>query len=230
MTRRYTILLAAGIWLSAFGSWAAQQELEQDSPVVKEYRQLCRSHNIECGIGEPQDLPEVELTIQRSAPLLDGSVAIIVVVTLLVGGVLILVRFGGAGTLLSRAPKEVRSDAPIADPLSLQSMQAAAGSGGALDQLSQIAQMTDKRVALVALLRLCLFHAAQHSNMRAIRSDTERSMFARLPKHLPHRDKLERILRETELAHYGGRDVDQDRFDSLLDDGCHLLRIRSASK
>jgi hypothetical protein len=83
--------------------------------------------------------------------------------------------------------------------------------------------MADRRQALVLLLRHCLLHAADVTGTRLSRSDTERALFARLPETMPDRERLEYLLSEAELVHYGGRAVAESHFGALLNVARSLL-------
>jgi thioester reductase-like protein len=79
---------------------------------------------------------------------------------------------------------------------------------------------------MIELLRHCLLHASDISVTQFVRSDTERSALARLPGNLPGRALLEELLVETELVHYGGRDLPKERFAALLGNARRLLNER----
>ena len=154
----------------------------------------------------------------------------VVLAVLIVGGALLLwLKFGGSGVLLSRAPGDstVRAKAPANWNITAEEMT---GSSKAL--LDRIASMPDRSAAMVALLRYCLLAAAEATGTRFARSDTERTAFRRLPGHWPLTAGLETILQRTELAHYGGRPVDEAMFSDALRIGGSILdakRGRAAS-
>lgn len=161
----------------------------------------------------------------RSGPLLDGPMAMILVFVLVLGGLALWLRFGGGGGLLSGAPAELRKKPAAPDGWRLPA-DANRPSG---DLLAEIAAMADRRAGLVRLLRHCLLHAADATDTRFARSDTERSALRRLPDKWAGRADLAGLLTAAELAHYGGRSVAEDEFArSLATAGRLLGRNRGA--
>ena len=150
----------------------------------------------------------------------NGSVSTVVVVLLLVGGLLLWLRFGGAGMLMSRAPPPQRR--PVAAP-EAWNISAADQSDDPRRLLEQIAAMPDRAAALVRLLRHCLLAAAGETDTRLARADTERAAFRRLPQGWRAEAALRDILTRAELAHYGGRPVDEAGFAATLDLGRGIL-------
>ena len=148
------------------------------------------------------------------APL--GGQSTVIVLVVLFGAVLLWLRFGGTGMLLRRAPLQDRPD-PEAPSDWQKDLQITAEPGGSV--LDMIAAMPDRRAALVALLRHCLMRSASDSATRFARADTERQAFLRLPLHVSRRDGLQRILQAAELAHYGGRIVDDSAFAAAMTEG-----------
>jgi hypothetical protein len=149
-------------------------------------------------------------------PLLDGNIAMLVVVGGLALMLLLWLRFGGGG-LLARTPAD--APAPVVTP---EGWDAPAGTPGC-GLLARAAAMADRRAALVLLLRACLLHAATVTGTRLARSDTERKVLARLPGSFAALGPLAELLRRTELAHYGGRDVSDADFTASLGAARHLL-------
>jgi hypothetical protein len=165
--------------------------------------------------GELTSASRVPEAAVRSLPVpeaaVSGNVAMLLVVGVLALGLFLWLRFGGSG-LLAPAPKDAavrRAEAPEAWKLDADRDM------GTEDLLRAIAAMPDRRAAMVRLLRHCLLHAASASGTRLARSDTERSALRRLPNAW-HLGRLPDLLTRTELAHYGGQEVSEDRFaDSL---------------
>jgi hypothetical protein len=147
----------------------------------------------------------------QPGPAIDGNLALLLVVGFVGLGLFLWLRYGGAD-LLSRGPR----DAPAPRAVAPEAWKIDADRNLSPEALlASIAAMTDRRAAMVRLLRHCLLHAAQVSGTRFARSDTERSALRRLP--VVWQDKrLRDLLTRAELAHYGGQDVPEDRFaDSL---------------
>lgn len=149
----------------------------------------------------------------RGNPVDLNGFGVVVAVGLVVGGLFLLFKFGGGGVLLSRDPREDRKDkhaAPAAWKMGDEAIKDAPG------LLEQIAAMTDRTAAMVLLLRHCLLAGGRATDQRFARSDTERRAFRRLPQKWAHFARLEKMLVQTELAHYGGRAVSQELFDEAM--------------
>ncbi len=152
-------------------------------------------------------------------PAVAPGVALWLVIGILLTAILVWLRFGGGGMLFAREPlDEVKS----ANPTGWTS-STGIGTGSQGDILAQIMAMTDRRAAMVLLLRYCLHHAAQKTDTRFARSDTEREALRRLPKGWKGLGFLRVLLRETELAHYGGRDVTEPGFQAALKAAAEVL-------
>ena len=152
--------------------------------------------------------PRAAPTLPRG-PVLDGNIAMLVVVGGLALMLFLWLRFGGGG-LFARTP--AGAEAPRVTP---EGWDAPAETPGG-DLLARAAAMADRRAALVLLLRACLLQAAAVTGTRLARSDTERRVLARLPRSFTALDPLADLLRRTELAHYGGRDVSDADFTASL--------------
>ncbi|MDO3431769.1 hypothetical protein QWJ46_03635 [Rhizobium sp. CBN3] len=156
----------------------------------------------------------------RQPVISGGPLAVAVVLVGLAAVIGLWMRFGNGGVLLSSAPRDIkqRQEAP-------QNWRTGADvvEEKPSDFLQRIAAMADRRQALVLLLRHCLLHAADITDTRLSRADTERAVFARLPKTMPGRDRLASFLTAVELVHYGGRTVAENHFGVLLATGRDLL-------
>lgn len=161
--------------------------------------------------------PEPEA--QPRKPLNLGNVGIVAVVVTLVFILLVWLRFGGAGTLLSRTPKE--EDGAVPEHWDIAPTDPNAKPG---DLMAEIRAMPDRGAALVRLLRHALLAAGQRSDTRFAKSDTEREAYARLPSSWRYHSELGKLLRQTELAHYGGRAVNDSDFDSVVSRWAQILR------
>ena len=153
-------------------------------------------------------------------PTLDGALGIVLVFVLIIGLLLLWLKFGGTGTLLSGKPKDLKKKQEV--PAGWQvTQQEQAMDGQAL--LDRLAAMADRREALARLLRHCLLSAGALSDTRFARSDTERDAFARLPENFKYHEALKTLLRDSELAHYGGRPVSEEMFAHNLELGRILI-------
>lgn len=156
--------------------------------------------------------PPKEDLQRQTAPLITGPTAMIVVFVLLLVAAALWLRYGGSGMLLSATPRDLPQKTTAPDSWRM-SDDPNLTTG---DLLAQIAAMTDRRAALVRLLRHCLLQAGTATDTRFARSDTEREAFRRLPETWTGRGSLSGILSTTELAHYGGRAVSEDSFAQSL--------------
>lgn len=235
---RIASLLALGLILIA-STLPAPVRAQDASPVSggqgsrasaagTEYKSQCWRHGVDCSLVYGDKSKPRSSSSSRNAPsfgtngpVVNGPLAIFVVLGILVLGLGLWMRFGNGGVLLSSAPREMKQRQGEA-PESWRASEAVAEEGP--DQfLQKIAAMQDRRQALVQLLRRCLLHAADVSGTRLFRSDTERTVLGRLPQNLPNRERLENLLVETELVHYGGRDLAENQFSTLLTSAQALL-------
>lgn len=154
---------------------------------------------------------------------LNGGISTALVLVLVLGVLVLLIRFGGSGALVQRRPDGRPSATATPDAWNITEVERAGDAG---DLLRQIAAMPDRRAALVRLLRHCLLRAADDCGTRFLRADTERAAFRRLPPGWSRHEALGQILRDAELANYGGRPVDEGRFAGLLDLGRAILTAR----
>lgn len=195
---------------------------------------LARRGGVETGVtyitrlqGDLADGPAIELA-RPDAPSpraggFEGSVPTLAIVAVLLLALALWMRFGGSGNLLAAAPKSGKPRHAAPESWSLTEAERMTDPQTLLDQ---IAAMPDRRAALVRLLHHCLLFAGDDSDTRFARADTERDAFRRLPEGWRFRQPLAGLLRATELAHYGGRAVDDSGFAQALDIGRQLLSHR----
>lgn len=156
--------------------------------------------------------PKQETEFPFIRPALDGNIALLVVIGTLAVALFLWLRFAGGGILASTPkPDRVRAVAP-----EHWNMTGAEDNLTGEALIASIAAMPDRRAAMVRLLRHCLLHAATLTDTRLARSDTERRVLERLPETIRARTGLTELLRRTELAHYGGRDVPEPDFVASL--------------
>lgn len=207
---------------------AAQTDSEQISAPVsdtaEQYRGVAKTRRIglEARYSSNPDLmpaatkaPETRSSDEWGdrEPMLQGSWAPALVIALFLMMLLAWLRFGGTGTVLRRAPRELPKQPVAPEGWQMGAQDARLNGRGLLDQL---ARMPDRRAALIRLLRHVLLAAARDSNTQFARADTEREAFARLPAGLVHRDAVAEILHQAELVHYGGREVSESGFEHAL--------------
>lgn len=147
----------------------------------------------------------------RSLP---GGWGMILVIAAVLAALALWLRFGGAGALLSQGPGELAPPPVAPQGWALPPTQDLAAGG---DIFASIRAMADRRAAMVVLLRTSLMQAATNSGTRFARSDTEREALRRLPQTIMGRSVLGDLLREAELAHYGGRDVSEATLQLCID-------------
>lgn len=159
-----------------------------------------------------------------TAPSLSGNVGIWVVLAVLPAALALWLRFGGSGMLLSKGPGEI-AEKPIApEGWKLPDTQAMPAGG---DIFAAIRAMADRRAAMVVLLRISLLQAATTSGTRFARSDTEREALRRLPPSILGRSILTELLREAELAHYGGREVTEETLHRCIDRARAVFAVKA---
>lgn len=198
---------------------------------VADLSAMARRGGIETGLtyitrleGDLADGPAIRLAQPDGLPPrvdgIDGSVPTLAIVAVLLLMLALWMRFGGSGNLLAAAPKSGKPRHAAPESWALTEAERMADPQTLLDQ---IAAMPDRSAALVRLLHHCLLFAGDDSDTRFARADTERDAFRRLPEGWRFRQPLAGLLRATELAHYGGRAVDEAGFAHALDIGRQLL-------
>ena len=177
--------------------------------------------DLENGTVEAKEPPIQPPAAER--PALIGGTGGIFLVILILGAMLALWFYVGGRPLLAADPTErERKAAPVPEGWS-----ASAADLTAADPLADIAAMTDRRAALVRLLRLCLLQASTATTTAFRRADTERVAYRRLPGSWPGTEYLRRLLQSAELAHYGGRDVREQDFAALIEGARAILPGRT---
>ncbi|MGO6742411.1 hypothetical protein ACCS93_08120 [Rhizobium ruizarguesonis] len=225
------LLLATSVQFSP--AWAQDSDSQQvgggdhqKSAVGAEYAAQCQQNGLRCTLVygdasakvEPasnttKSSPQRKPLMSPREPVVNGPLAVAIVLVGLIVAVGLWIRFGNGGVLLSSAPRDIKRQGEA--PESWRTSAAEAEEKPS-DFLQRIAAMADRRQALVLLLRHCLLHAADMTGTRLFRSDTERAVFARLPSNMPERDRLENFLTAVELVHYGGRTLAESHFGVLL--------------
>lgn len=226
--------VAVALWLLAMAPSVGAQEIlrvvaEETPPLGAQSEEIAVLARREGAEGRMTYAAEVS-TGEEDAPIaplrgprFDGGVSTVVVLAIVLGTLALLIRFGGSGALVQRRPEPSRQTTASPDAWNITEGERAADSG---ELLRQIAAMADRRAAVVRLLRHCLLRAADDCGTRFMRADTERAAFRRLPMGWARHEALGRILRDAELANYGGRPVDEARFAALLDLGRGILTGR----
>lgn len=151
---------------------------------------------------------------------MDSGWSVAFAVLLLLAALLLWMKFGGSGMLLSREPREIKPGQTAPDSWRM------AEDAGPIDGrvlIGRLREMADRQEALVLLLRHALMSAGTACETRFARADTEREAFSRLPRTWGLRPALADILRTTELAHYGGRSVADSEFEDALSKGEMIL-------
>ena len=227
--RAFAVLLL-GAALNA-GAAAAATELS-DLPAIpppqdeasKAYRKSIAWRRIESDVRYRSGTfrPE-EIAFPNRAPWLpdSGNAGVAVVVAILLGAALLWMKFGGSGMLLAPPPARDRDSAPDQDWDLADSLD----DSDPANLLKRAAGMADRQAAIVLLLRYCLRFAGRDSATGFARSDTEREAFARLPGDWREARALEALLRRSELAHYGGRMVDEAGFADALAQARRVLGL-----
>lgn len=231
--------LLAALFLAASASFPPARAQDSDRPISAvgtEYASQCLLNGVHCKLvygdaSEKANAASGTTQDKRSSqrkpsfairePVIDGPLAVGMVLVGLAVAIGLWMRFGNGGVLLSSAPRDIKQRQGEA-PASWRT-----GAGAAEEEpndvLQRIAAMADRQQALILLLRHCLLHAADITGTRLFRSDTERAVFARLPNSMPDRDRLANLLTAVELAHYGGRTVAERHFGVLLATARDLL-------
>lgn len=89
--------------------------------------------------------------------------------------------------------------------------------------IARLRAMTDRRAALVELLREALRAAAEQNGMRMGRSETARELLRRLPRGWHHLPALRSIVMAEELVQFGGRPLADATFETCLTQATPIL-------
>lgn len=223
------------VWAMVLGSvLLAGQALGQDNPlkvtavdaprgeVSDSYRDMARARGVQTEATYASDLQGKLPTDGKftppaaprplDGPVVNGPLGLVLVLVALLGGLALWLRFGGAGTLLAAGPGDLKPKSMAPEGWKLPDTTLPSG-----DIFALIRSMADRRAAMVLLLRASLMRAAEISDTRFARSDTEREALRRLPQHLHARPVLADLLQQAELAHYGGREVAPETLAALID-------------
>lgn len=156
-------------------------------------------------VPEPPESPQ-ETT--RAAKWTWGTVflivLIVIVVVFIMQGNRINVSFRATHDR-KRADSEPARDTPILQDIPLDGF------------LDRIARMQDRREALILLVSRALEQAAHANNMTLGRAQTARDVVRVIPRRWSHREALNKLVREAEVVHFGGRDISEDRWRDCLD-------------
>lgn len=154
--------------------------------------------------GDLAGPPPPRREIDVGKPALGSGASTALAAALVLALILLALRFGGGGMLLRADPRagEALESAPPA-----WRDDRAGDAGDPRRMLARLEAAADRAAALTELLRRCLIRGAEETSTRFARADTEREAYARLPEAWAGRAPLARVLREAELAHYGGRPV-----------------------
>ncbi len=136
------------------------------------------------------------------------------VILFFVVAIFIFLKFGGNGSLMHASPATAKNKKTVAP--SSWKLEHNVEDLDKHNWLAKLAKSKNYRAALIEMLRYSLLEGGRATNTIYLRSDTERDAFARLPKAWDKKDDLGELLKVTELAHYGGRDVSSDGFAEAL--------------
>lgn len=152
---------------------------------------------------------------ELNLPIWGGSGGgVYLALALCVGALLIWLRFGGAGNLLKARPKVDQRPEPQAAP-EAWAIHADDLAMGPEALIRRLLALPDRGQAAAGLLRHSLLAAANETQIRLARSDTERQAFDRLPRDWRQYGGLKTLSQLAELAHYGGRPVSDEVIEQL---------------
>lgn len=140
-----------------------------------------------------------------------GDPTTIITIALLALVAFLFFKYGGAiGLSARKEPDEGTRSRPELDQ-GLHDLTAVEVRG-----LAGVRAIKDRRRALIVLLKQVFQRAAEDNDMRIERSWTAREALRRIPEGWPHMATLASLARDTELAYFGGRTVDEDMFEAHL--------------
>jgi hypothetical protein len=147
-----------------------------------------------------------------------GNYGTLLVIVVVVALLFIFLKFGAGGMLLRADPSAPKKPRKRAKAWGLTAAEKSAG-----DIMAQVRAFASRREALIFLLRHCLLQAADETQTNFLRVDTEREALARLPESWRRYHQLHALMFQTELVHYGGRDIADDAFEAVLNHGAQIL-------
>ena len=219
---RYVLPLLMVLALPVSAAAQTYPEVVEGSDLQIELRHLGPDDPLELPAPEPELEPEPR---DVDAPRFAGTEVQWVWVLLalgILGAVLFLlarnsVSFGGGieeGG--AKAP-------PPTDPITGTEIDPALLGMKRNDFIDRLAAMADRREALRLLLARLLTDETARHGIRPARSWTGREVLRALPRSLPSMADLRHVLRQVELAWFGGREVGEAEFADCLDRGRRLL-------
>ena len=151
--------------------------------------------------------------------LILGAILVMVIVVIVTQGGAVGVSFRG-----TTDEKRSRPDEPAEpDPFEAINRQP-------LDQfLTSLSGMADRRQALILLVSRALERAADANQVRLGRAQTARDVLRILPRQWSHSDTMRRLVREAEIAHFGGRAVTEDLWQDCLSAAQPIFRTGRAA-
>jgi hypothetical protein len=164
--------------------------------------------------GKELDALRKDKPREFGGPSFGGGFGVWIVLALVLGALLVWLRYGGAGNLLRARPKADRAPPPqeAPDAWAIRPEDRAMGPEALITRLMAL---PDRGQAAAELLRHSLLAAADETRVRLARADTERQAFDRLPHNWRQHNGLKNLLKIAELAHYGGRPVSDDSIAQL---------------
>lgn len=144
-----------------------------------------------------------------------GTIGLVIIAALVL---FLFLRFGAGGMLLRPDPSAPRKPRT---PVRAWGLTARADTSS--DIMAQVRAMVSRREALIFLLRHCLLQAAEETQTQFQRADTEREALDRLPDQWRRYRQLRALMVQTELVHYGGREIDDDAYETALGHGAQIL-------
>ena len=153
------------------------------------------------------DPPKTNAQATREAKWTWGIVFLIILVVIVV----VFIMQGSRIGVTFRKPQERTRG--TTDPTSPDQAHSVLPTDGFLDR---IAAMQDRRAALILLAGRALELAADANGMTLARAQTARDVVRMIPNRWGHRDALRKLIRETEIVHFGGRDISEDRWQDCL--------------
>lgn len=238
--------LSSLVLVIALGLFPHQPALAQASctDCTSRYLEVAERRRVQAEIdylnpGDPLDLDRAAIRERRNRPR-DGereplwemptsrwSRLFISVVVLAGLAVVFLQNASGGLVSLGRSPKDAGKPArkAVAPRAARDSADALPTSEAAF--LARIEQMDDRREALHLLAGRLLAAAAAETDINPGRSWTARESLRALPKSWVNLGDLRHLIRQAELAWFGGREVTDTVFDDCLDRARRIMKLRA---
>lgn len=161
---------------------------------------------------------------------LSRTFMIIVSLAVLIGIGMFAIRFAPGATINTRVPSDERRRGADGRRTAGGSPEPGISAAGGREFIAQVQAISDRRQAIILLLRRCLELALVANDLALGRSQTAREILYRLPNTWLHVDSLARIVRIEERVQFGGEEIPESVFQESVELAKPMFGLGSAAK